>query len=119
MQRALQKNATRRLLVDKATRLCRKHGFVRTRTADVARAAGLSHGAIFVHFPTRELLFEEVAARLGRKITDRLYELAASGADIRECLRAQLQCLEEEEGLYRQLVIENALLEFDARTVWT
>jgi AcrR family transcriptional regulator len=119
MKRATQKTATRRLVIEKATRLCRKHGFLRTRTVDVAQAAGLSHGAIFVHFSTRGLLFEEVAATMGRKITDRLYELAASGADFGACLRAQLECLEEEEDLYRHLVIENALLEFDARTMWT
>ena len=119
MKRATQRDMTRRRLVDRATRLCRKHGFLGTRTADVAAAAGLSHGAVFVHFPTREQLLQEVAARMGRRITDRLYQLAASGADLGECLRAQLRCIEEEEDLYRRLVMENASLTLEVQTVWT
>jgi AcrR family transcriptional regulator len=119
MNRAAQKDATRKLVLDKATRLCSKRGFLRTRTVDIAEAAGLSHGAIFVHFPTRERLFEEIAARMGRQITDRLYQLVADGASVSDCLKAQLECLEKQEDLYRHLVIENALLEFDAASVWT
>jgi AcrR family transcriptional regulator len=119
MKRAEQRDATRRLVLDKAARLCTRTGFLRTRTVDIATAAGLSHGAIFVHFATRELLFQEVVAGMGRRITDRLYQLVSDGAGVAECLKAQLQCLEEQEGLYRRLVIENALLTFDARTVWT
>jgi hypothetical protein len=56
---------------------------------------------------------------MGRRITDRLYALAAASADIDECLRAQLRCIEEEEDLYRRLVIENALLTLEVQTVWT
>ena len=119
MKRATQRQETRRRVVDRATRLCRRDGFIRTRTADVAAAAGLSHGAVFVHFPTREQLLQEVAERMGSRITDRLYALAAANAKLDEQLRAQLQCIEEEEDLYRHLVIENALLPLEVQAVWT
>src|ERR1044072_2885454 len=56
---------------------------------------------------------------MGRQITDRLYQKVADGSSVAECLKAQLQCLEEQEDLYRRLVIESALLDFDAKTVWS
>ena len=78
-----QKQATRRTLVSKALRLCARHGFGPIRTADVARAAGLSHGAVFVHFPTRESLLDEVLSTFARTLTDALHDRVASGAGLK------------------------------------
>lgn len=116
--RVEQKSETRRRILDEATRLIARQGFAATRTADVAKQAGLSHGAVFVHFPTREDLVIEVAFTLAREITDRLHEAVTDGAPLRDVLGAHLRCLEEREDLYRFLVLERTHLPPAFRTAW-
>lgn len=113
-QRAAQKARTRRRLVEVARRqyVARGSGL---RTADVAREAGLSHGAVFVHFPTREALVLEVLSAIGRDLTDRLYDLGRAGATLGELLRAHVQSLAESEDEYRRLLIEEPTLPPEAR----
>jgi AcrR family transcriptional regulator len=116
--RAEQKQATRRRLITHAIQLVGTRGFTHTRTVDVARAANVSHGTVFTHFPSRENLVLTVAGHIGREITDRLHELVGSGSGLRETLQAHLQCLEENERVYRQLVMEAPLLPAEFRATW-
>ena len=44
--------------------------------ADVARAARVSHGTVFVHFPTRDDMVAAVVEVLGYRITRKLHECA-------------------------------------------
>ncbi len=116
--RAEQKMETRQRLMDRAVRLFSRRGFARTTTAQIARAAGVSHGAVFMHFGSRDALVRAVAGEIGRAITDRLHELAADRASLRQVLRAHLRCIEEREDLYRNILTELPLLPNDARTAW-
>lgn len=116
--RASQKSETRARVLQAATLLCGRHGFVRTTTAAVAREAGLSHGALFTHFPTRAALFEEVAGGMGRNITTEFQAHLRPKAGLRRCLEAHVASIAEHEELYRHFLVEWTLLEFDARTVW-
>jgi AcrR family transcriptional regulator len=116
--RVEQKQATRRRLISRAVRLVGEQGFAHTRTADVARAADVSHGTVFTHFPSREDLILAVAGQIGREITDRLHELVGSGGELRDVLEAHLRCLEENEDVYRQLVMEAPLLPAEFRATW-
>ena len=47
-----QKQRTRERLLDVAATLFAERGLAATTTLEVARAAGVSHGTVFVHFPT-------------------------------------------------------------------
>jgi AcrR family transcriptional regulator len=114
-----QKQATRRTLVSKALRLCARHGFGPIRTADVARAAGLSHGAAFVHFPTRESLLDEVLSTFARTLTDALHDRVASGAGLKASLTAHLVVLAEHEALYRSFLLEGPAFGQAFRVGWT
>jgi AcrR family transcriptional regulator len=118
-QRDRQKEETRQRLLEAAARLIAENGFAGTRTADVAAAVGVSHGAVFVHFPTREALVLAVTAALGRRITDRLHALGAEGGGLRGALTAHLRCLAEEEALYARLLTERPLLPADFARTWT
>ena len=51
-------------MLEAASRLMSEQGFAGTRTADVAEDVGVSHGALFVHFPRREDLLLEVVSGL-------------------------------------------------------
>jgi len=119
MKRAEQKAETRRRVLTAATRLVEKRGFQRTRTADVARATRLSHGAVFVHFQSKRALELAVARALGRVLTDRIHALAQEGASFREVLQAHLRCLEEHEELYARLLVEGPLLPKGFSQTWT
>lgn len=116
--RALRKQLTRERVLDKAAQLCARAGFAELRTAEVAKAAGVSHGAVFVHFPSRDDLLLAVAARFGQAITDSMHSLLASRATVREILRAHLSGLAEYEEPYRRLLIEVPHLPPGARASW-
>jgi AcrR family transcriptional regulator len=47
----------RRAILEAAIPLFAQNGFSQTSVSDVARAAGVSHGLVFRHFPTKEALF--------------------------------------------------------------
>src|SRR6478672_6369197 len=108
-QRVLQKEETKLRILENANRLIAERGFQATRTLDVAEASELSHGAVFVHFPTRNKLLHEVAMQLGIRITDRLHALWTKGGSFREALTAHIKALAAEEALYAQLLAEPSL----------
>jgi AcrR family transcriptional regulator len=41
-----------------------KHGIVKARVEDITAACGLSKGAFYLHYPSKEALFHELVARL-------------------------------------------------------
>jgi len=51
-------------LLDAAGRLLRERGLDKVGVADVAAAAGLTHGALYAHFPSKEALCTEAIARM-------------------------------------------------------
>jgi AcrR family transcriptional regulator len=91
---------------------------LQVRTLDVARAAGVSHGAVFKHFPSREALVIATIELIGKRLTDRLHELAKSRAGLREALAVYLECVAENEAIYARLVTEVPHLPESARRVW-
>jgi AcrR family transcriptional regulator len=119
MERSEQKAETRRRVLTAAARLVERRGFRATRTTDIARASRLSHGALFVHFPSREALDLAVASDIGRAVTDRLHALLSEGKSFREALQAHLRCLEEHEAVYARLLTEGPFLPRGFMRTWT
>lgn len=113
--RALQREQTKSLLLKTAYDVFSEKGIVNTRVSDIAQAAGVSHGTVFVHFKSQEALIEEVIAIYGQKIALRTHALAQSCGNLSELLRAHLDGIMEFEPFYTQLVIENRLLPPGAR----
>jgi len=118
MQRSEQKQQTRQRVIGAARNLFAEHGLAKTRTADIADRAGLSHGGVFVHFPTRDELLAEVVSDIGRSITDRLHALIKEDADVAEILQAHLDCLQEHESSYVSFLQESRLLPRDVLRTW-
>lgn len=114
-QRQMKKNETRKLLIDTAMNQFAKDGLINTRTSDIAAAANVSHGTLFAHFPTREILLNEVIEEFGMRISTRLHELVDSNSGIKEVLEAHLKGIGEYETFYTQLVSEGRLLNESAR----
>ncbi|HEX2925989.1 MAG TPA: TetR/AcrR family transcriptional regulator [Ruminiclostridium sp.] len=76
-KRQVQKGLTRRRIIEAAIRQFAGSGLTTTRTGDVAADAGVSHGTIFLHFPTQEELLIAVIQEVGERINLRLHELAS------------------------------------------
>ncbi|WP_425806795.1 TetR/AcrR family transcriptional regulator [Desulfitobacterium sp. Sab5] len=113
--RELQKEQTKALLLKTAYNVFSEKGIMNTRVSDIAQAAGVSHGTIFVHFRSQEAMIEEVVAVYGQKIALRTHTLAQSCGHLSELLRAHLHGIMEFEPFYTRLVIENRLLPTGAK----
>jgi Transcriptional regulator len=117
-QRQLQKEETKKLIIETALEQFSKQGITTTRTSDIAKAAKVSHGTIFVHFPTQEALLNNVIEEFGARVSLRLHELAACNMSLRGILSAHINGLTEYEGFYTRLVIEGQMLPDSARSVF-
>ncbi|MGE5630919.1 MAG: TetR/AcrR family transcriptional regulator [Caulobacteraceae bacterium] len=109
-QRQKQKNLTRKHIIEAAIKQYAAIGLTKTRTADIAKAANVSHGTIFAHFSTQEELLIAVIDEFGSRINMRLHELASGKSGVHEVLEAHLEGLIEFEDFYTKLVIESRLL---------
>lgn len=117
-QRQKQKNLTRKHIIEVAIKQYAVIGLTKTRTADIAKAANVSHGTIFAHFSTQEELLIAVIDEFGSRINMRLHELASGKSGVREVLEAHLEGLIEFEDFYTKLVIESRLLPKDVRNTF-
>lgn len=114
-QRQQQKENTRQLIINVALNQFAKDGLTATRTSDIASAATVSHGTVFAHFPTREILLDAVIEEFGIRITKRLHELVNGNCGIKEVLEAHVKGISEYEGFYTRLVSEGRLLNESSR----
>ena len=63
---------TRESLLDAAEALFAEHGVSRTSLNDIARAAGLTRGAVYWHFEDKAALFNDMMARTTQPMEDTL-----------------------------------------------
>jgi TetR/AcrR family transcriptional regulator, transcriptional repressor for nem operon len=61
--RAAAKQASHERIVSVAARAIRRSGYDGTGVADIMKEAGLTHGAFYAHFPSREAMLVEAADR--------------------------------------------------------
>lgn len=73
--RAAAKDATHERIVSVAARAIRRSGYDGTGVADIMKEAGLTHGAFYSHFASREAMLAEAASKA-------CAESAAAAADV-------------------------------------
>ncbi len=61
--RAAAKEASHERIVSVAARAIRRSGYAGTGVADIMKEAGLTHGAFYAHFASREAMLAEAASR--------------------------------------------------------
>jgi AcrR family transcriptional regulator len=61
---------TRARLVDAAKQVFEESGFLEARISDIAERAGLSHGAFYHYFDSKEQVFREVAKALDDRLSE-------------------------------------------------
>ncbi|MDF2935045.1 MAG: regulatory protein TetR [Paenibacillaceae bacterium] len=116
--RQLQKEQTKVALVQAAYEVFSTRGFQATRMADIAKAAGVSHGTVFLHFSTQEQLVAEVIEAYCGEIVQETHQSASPPLSLREFLDAHIAAIIRHEAFYTRLVIENRLLPQEARDAW-
>lgn len=87
------KEATRRKVVEAASRRFRKDGIETTGVVDLMADVGLTHGGFYAHFSSKETLVKEAIAAASQKSRDRLQQEAdkarAEGRDPLESIVRQ------------------------------
>ena len=73
--------ATHAHILDAATVLFAARGFAAVTTPEVAAAAGVAHGSVFHHFPTKRDLFVAVHNRFQLRLIEGIDAAAASARD--------------------------------------
>ncbi|MFN8063100.1 MAG: TetR/AcrR family transcriptional regulator [Vicinamibacterales bacterium] len=116
--RARQKALTRQEILSAAKRLFRQHGFGETRTADIAAAARVAHGSVFVHFPSRDMLVDEAIRELATELTDAVDAAARARRTLRGVLAAHGETIAPSERLYVALLLESVGRSASRRTAW-
>ncbi len=90
-----EKGAERRAaILDVGVEVFHRYGFKKTSMDDIARAAGLSRQGLYLHFPTKELLFKAAVAHLieGVRAASRA-ALLVEGADVEARLLRAFEAL--------------------------
>lgn len=107
-----RKARTRRAVLAAARTCFAEGGLAATSTQAVSAAAGISHGTLFLHFPRREQLIDQVVADLSAEIAA---ELEAPVLRLEAELDLQLRVILHEERLLAHLLREEAVLPKAAR----
>ena len=79
-------SAKRRQIMEGARTVFLASGFDGASMNDVARAAGVSKGTLYVYFDSKEQLFEALIREERRQQAERLTELSMDSRDVREVL---------------------------------
>jgi AcrR family transcriptional regulator len=61
---------TRARLLDAAKQVFEERGFLEARISDIAERAGVSHGAFYHYFDSKEQVFREVATALDERLSE-------------------------------------------------
>ncbi|MCS7172898.1 MAG: TetR/AcrR family transcriptional regulator [Armatimonadetes bacterium] len=107
---ALQKDRTRTRILEAARRVFARKGYHGTLMEDVAREAGLSKGALYFHFSSKEDLFlslvEEAGVQLAERVTTAIAAARGGEAKVRAALQAAVEAFAENEDLTRLVLVE-------------
>lgn len=80
-------SAKRRQIIDGARRVFLAQGFDAASMGEIARAAGVSKGTLYVYFDSKEALFAALVKGQCALTAERLFELDDHNHDVREVLR--------------------------------
>src|SRR4051794_40269549 len=80
-------SAKRRQILEGARQVFLGHGFDGASMGEIAKAACVSKGTLYVYFDSKEALFEALIIEERRSLAEVLFQLDADGPDPRSVLR--------------------------------
>ena len=116
-KRQLQKTQTRERITTAALKMYSENGFS-TPTIAIANEAQVSHGSIFVHFPTVEDLLVCSIDAFSKEIGKELHLLSENENDIAALLEMHIDVLIGHEDLYKRLIKEAVYLPEEAKNTF-
>ena len=116
-KRQLQKAETKKRIIAAAIKVYSEQGFSAPTTA-IAMEAGVSHGLIFVHFPTVEDLLICLLELFSKDMNAELHSLSDSVNNIAKLLDMHIKALVKHESFYKRLVKETARLPENAKNTF-
>ena len=105
LNRQVKKEKTRGKIIDAAFKIYSENGFT-AATSLIAKEAGIAHGSLFLHFPTRDCLIICLAEEFGNLLGSRFSELSDVHDTIEGLLGAHIDILSEYESLYSRFITE-------------
>lgn len=96
--RTAAKEASHERIVQAAARAIRRSGYDGTGVADIMKAAGLTHGAFYAHFESREAMLAEAADRAGAE-SNAFAASVIAAAPPEQALQALMQAYLSKEHL--------------------
>lgn len=99
-KRLEQKQKTREQIREKARLVFFRKGFLNATTAEIAEAAGIAHGTLFLHFSSKELLIIEILDQVLEKVSRQIEIQLSSSLDFKQMLSSYLDFLEQEEDMF-------------------
>lgn len=110
MSRQLKKQHTKEKIIQTGIQVMSEHGIMATKTLDIAKAADLSHGSIFVHFPTKNDLIKAIIDEVGRSMSEAFLKAKKHNPTLQSVLESHLAVIGDFEAIFSQLLIEGPLL---------
>jgi len=74
----------REKLLSSALKLFVKNGVMNTSTAEIAKEAGIAAGTLFLYFPTKQELLNELVLKIGKEQSDHINQLLKPSLSARE-----------------------------------
>ena len=105
-KRQVQKQFTREKIIDAAKGIFIEKGIINSATAQIAEAAGVAHGTLFLHFPNKDSLVIELLDVELAKFSVSIKKLIVETSDIVTILEQYLNLIQDEEGFFSSLARE-------------
>lgn len=105
-KRQLQKQFTREKIISAAKKIFIEKGIINTATSQIAEAAGIAHGTLFLHFPSKDTLVIELLDVELLKFNSSIKQLIATTSSIDKILDQYLHLIITEEGFFSTLARE-------------
>jgi len=95
---SMKKHNTKEIIIEKATDLFYKYGFVKASIRDIVRSVGVTNSTIYFHFKNKDEILYCIIEDIGSVILKNLRAVSQEFPDPAECLR---------EMIFRQVCITN------------
>jgi len=105
-KRQTQKQFTREKIISATKLIFIEKGIINTATSQIAEAAGIAHGTLFLHFPIKDSLVIELLDVELTKFSDNLKQLILETTDVKTILDQYLNLIQKEEGFFSSLARE-------------
>ncbi|HPR17164.1 MAG TPA: TetR/AcrR family transcriptional regulator [Candidatus Cloacimonadota bacterium] len=105
-KRQLQKQNTRLNLLQVARQQFVVQGFLNTTTSQIAAAAKVAHGTLFLHFPNKNMLILEILDTELNEINAQIRKVIAGAGDLEQMLVQYLEMLQEDEDIFSVIARE-------------